>query len=92
MTSRRFESILMSLVPLNRETSQQYPEYRNKCERAVQMAIYKIEDFFRIRINTYPSLPSNSDLVKNWSIELAYLTEKEDLLVWAPWMCGQMSK
>ena len=73
MTSRRFESILMSLVPLNRETSKQYPEYGNKCECAVQMAIHKIEDFFRIHIKTYPSLPSNSDLVKNWSIVLAYL-------------------
>ena len=32
MTSRRFESILMSLVPLSRQTSNRYPEYRTKCE------------------------------------------------------------
>ena len=75
MTSRRFQSILMSFVRLNRETSKQYPEYRNQCEGAVQMAIHKIENFFRIRIKTCPSLPSNSDLVQNWSIVLAYLSD-----------------
>ena len=52
MTSRRFQSILMSFVRLNRETSKQYPEYRNKCERAVQMAIQKIEDFFVLTSRT----------------------------------------
>ena len=75
MTSMRFESILMSLVPLNRETSNQYPEYRNQCEGAVQMAIHKIEDFFLLNIETYPRLPSNSNLVQNWSIVLAYLND-----------------
>ena len=72
MTARWFKGILMSLVPLNRETSNQYPEYLNKCEPAVQMAILKMEDFFCIRIEEYPCLPPNG-LVQNWSIVLAYL-------------------
>ena len=39
------------------------------------MAIHKIEDFFCLRIQKYPSLPSNSDLVQKWSIVLAYLND-----------------
>ena len=39
------------------------------------MAIYKIEDFFCIRIEKYPSLPPNNYLVQNWSIVLAYLNK-----------------
>ena len=60
----RFESISLSLVPLNRETSNQYPEYQTKFEPAVQMAIQKIEEFFCIDIKKYPSLPPNSGLVQ----------------------------
>ena len=39
------------------------------------MAIHEIENFFCIRIQTCPSLPSNSDLLQNWSIVLAYLSD-----------------
>ena len=75
MTSRRFESILMSLVPLNRETSNRYTKYQTNCEPAVQRAINKIEKFFCLDIKKYPSLPSESDWVQNWSIVLAYLND-----------------
>ena len=75
MTSRRFESILMSLVTLNRETSNRYTQYQTNCEPAVQRAINKIEKFFCLDIKKYPSLPSESDWVQNWSIVLAYLND-----------------
>ena len=75
MTSRRFESILMSLVTLNRETSNRYTQYQTNCEPAVQRAINKIEKFFCLDIKKYPSLPSESNWVQNWSIVLAYLND-----------------